>query len=750
MADRRIRKAYMIVALLISIVFINAVQVWAQEEKVSEDSSFSGADIKSQTSDEKRQVLSEIMNGNPEDAEDPEYEKPDVYANYEKDFEYSNDIVLSGIFETNTYYFKVPDYWEPQYAYAQIEVELSQLIQDVPASLTFMVNDVPVTSFKMDYQNGKNQILYVEIPLEMLKKGYNTFDITGYVRIYDEEGCIDDFSGANWISISKNSYIQVGYDLKDMDQRISAYPYPFMSTVNESGSNTYVAVSDRCTEEELKTALLLRADLGNETNLEDKISLVRESEIPAGENKVILVSLVGNLDEKYRSLVETEAEGRNLKEEAIVKFIEEDSTETLLITSENKDCLSEAAIMLMDESRVSQEKDSVAFVKEGSAQQVMESSESSDMIAGRYTLDALMDSGLSFVGPFHQEGDIYLPFSGGYVLADSGKIVLKFRYSKNLDFRRSMITVYWGDIPVASKKLTSENADGDELTFTMPQDVVGTYAGKISIAFDLELPELFCTPRMDEMPWAYVTEESVFYLPVGAGSKYTLSQRPYPFEVSSEFNHLLVIIPDEISDEELDTLGELIALYGENLSPYGELSVKKAGDFDEEKDKDNHIITIGTYVDNSFIKGLNDQLYFSYSDAGDSFLSNEQLVLSENYAKDIATLQLLYSPYTEKRALLAAVALNDRTIGLIKEFISEDENVWELEKDTVLIDSDLEIKTYESAQARQEAKQPVLKTMLEENKEAAIFTVVATAVMLLLLLTTVLILIRIYLRQKKQ
>ena len=99
---------------------------------------------------------------------------------------------------------------------------------------------------------------------------------------------------------------------------------------------------------------------------------------------------------------------------------------------------------------------------------------------------------------------------------------------------------------------------------------------------------------------------------------------------------------------------------------------------------------------------------------------------------------------------MAAVALNDRTIGLIKEFISEDENVWELEKDTVLIDSDLEIKTYESAQARQEAKQPVLKTMLEENKEAAIFTVVATAVMLLLLLTTVLILIRIYLRQKKQ
>ena len=731
MADKKIQNLYRMIIFFVFVVFIIAVPVNAVDN------------------DEKRQALSEIMNSNPEDADEPEYEKPDKSAKYEKDFEYSDDVVLSGIFETNTYYFKIPDYWKTQYVYAQIETELSQLIQDVPASLTFMVNDVPVTSFKMDYQNGKNQILYVEIPTEMFKKGYNTFDITGYVRIYDEEGCIDDFSGANWISISKNSYIRAGYDLEDHKQKISAYPYPFMSTIDESGKDTYIAVSDQCAESEMKAALLLRADLGNETNLKDDISLVRASDLPTDDKKVILVSLLDNLDETYRSLVEKETSDRNLKEEAMIKFIEEDSSEILLITSENEDCLAEAAIMLLDESRVSQEKDSVAFVKAGSAQKVIESSQSSDMIAGRYTLDALMDSGLSFVGPFHQKGDIYLPFSGGYVLADSGKMVLKFRYSKNLDFRRSMITVYWGDIPVASKKLTLENADGDELTFTMPQDVVGTYAGKISIAFDLELPELFCTPRMDEMPWAYVTEESVFYLPVGAGSNYNLAQRPYPFEISSEFNHLLVVIPDEISSEELNTLGELIALYGENISPYGELNVKKAGNFKKEEDKDNHIITIGNYTDNSFIRELNDQLYFAYNDTGDAFSSNDQLVLSENYAKNIATLQLLYSPYTEKRAILVAAALDDRTTGFLREFISDDENAWDLEKDTVLIDSDLEVKTYESAQERKEEKQPILKNMMEENKEAAVFTVVSTAIMLLLLLTAILIFIRIYLRQKK-
>ena len=126
------------------------------------------------------------------------------------------------------------------------------------------------------------------------------------------------------------------------------------------------------------------------------------------------------------------------------------------------------------------------------------------------------------------------------------------------------------------------------------------------------------------------------------------------------------------------------------------------------------------------------------------------MVLSENYAKNIATLQLLYSPYTEKRAILVAAALDDRTTGFLREFISDDENAWDLEKDTVLIDSDLEVKTYESAQERKEEKQPILKNMMEENKEAAVFTVVSTAIMLLLLLTAIMIFIRIYLRQKKQ
>ena len=170
--------------------------------------------------DSAKNVLATVTATNPEDADAPVTEPTVHTAPHFKDFTYGQNILFSGIFKTNRLYFQVPSYWKVQYAYAQIEVELSQLIQDVPASLTFMVNGDPVATYRMDYRSGSTQVFYVEIPLEYLRDDYNSFDITGYVRLYDDEGCIDDFSGANWISVRSSSFVQVGYDAEDHACRI--------------------------------------------------------------------------------------------------------------------------------------------------------------------------------------------------------------------------------------------------------------------------------------------------------------------------------------------------------------------------------------------------------------------------------------------------------------------------------------------------------------------------------------------------
>lgn len=693
-------------------------------------------------------VLEGVISSNPEDASAPVTEKPQVGAPYHRDFTYGTDITLTGIYESNLYYFFIENYWDYRYAFAEIQIDVSQLISDVPASVTFTVNGSPVVSYLIDYENGRSQTFYVVLPTRLLREGYNSFEITGYTRVFDGSGCLDGSAVANWVSVRGESYIQVGYDLKDHQQRISYFPYPFISSVDSTGRGSYMAVSDAMTEPELEAALTLRAALSAKTDREDRIHLVTASAVPGSANGVILISEYANLPQDYRRIID----GRNpgsLTDRAMVLFTENHGTPVLLITSQAQDCLMEAVSMLMDAERVSQERGSAAYVDRGGIA-LMQAALSENMTAsGRYTLDALAETGVRFIGPSHQEAYIYLPFSGGYVLAESSKVVLYFRYSENLDFNRSMITVYWGDVPVASKKLARENAGGDELSFTMPYDVIGTHADSIRIAFELELPDLFCTPATDEMPWAYISEDSVFYLPVGEGTEYNFNLRPYPFERSSRFNDLVVVIPNEMGGVELQALGQLVAHYGESLEAYGNIRVVRAGDLTEEL-KRHHLIVFGTYRNNSVIRDLNESLGFSFNGDGSAYLGNSALILSDEYAREIVTLQIFESPYEAGRAVLVCSAVSEENFQRLSAFLEHDENVWALSGDTVLIDGELDLKTFNLQERLAKQDVPVLKRLLEENRESTVFAITALAVMLLLLLSVVLIFVRVYWNQRNK
>ena len=693
------------------------------------------------------EIMEKLISANPEDSQQALTAKPRVSAPHHKDFTYLSDIVLSGIFQTDTYYFHVENYWDAQYAYAEIQIDVSQLISDVPASLTFTVNDSPVVSYLIDYQNGRSQTFYVEIPMRLLREGYNVFGITGYARILDEEGCLDDFTGANWVTIRKESYIQVGYELKHHEQRISYFPYPFITSVDETGDGTYVVVPETMTGKELEAALTIRAALSRKTGSEDLIHLVTENNMPEEATGWILIAEYAHLSSSYKAMVDARATSNALAERGLALFEERDGIPLMLITSRDPDCLMETVSMLMDEERVTQEPDSMAFVSKGGIELMRAFSRENMTASGRFTLEALVGRGVDFIGPFHQEALIYLPYSGGFVLSEASKVVLNFRYSKNLDFDRAMITVYWGDVPVASKKLTADHADGDELSFTMPYDVIGTHADSIRIAFELELPELFCTPRMDEMPWAYIAGDSVFYLPVGENTEYQFQLRPYPFERGSVFNDLVVVIPEAMDSVQLQALGQLVTAYGVSLDPYGEITVVRDTEITDEQKK-RHLIVWGAYQDNALVRELNDALGFAFNEDGSAYQSNSRLVLSEGYAREVVTLQLLGSPFESGRAVLVCSSTARENFRILSRFLREEENLWALNGDTALIDSELTLKTYDIQEKTAQQRTPILRQLLEENRSSTIFSIVALSVMLLLLLAIVLIFARTYWNRK--
>lgn len=706
---------------------------------------YQGADLDEAT---RENIIAQILSMNPEDAGEPVRELPSHPKTTYSDDVFYTQTTLQGIFSSNELFFYIPNYWDTKYVYVEIQYDVSELIQSIASSLTFSVNNIPVSSYRISYEDGNTQTCYLEIPMELVKEGFNSLSLSAYARLYDEEGCIDDFTNANWLSISDTSYIRCGYEILDPEHKISYYPYPFMSTVDDTGKGLSIAVSDKATNGELAAGMNLMADLSTSTGEQNQIQFCMLSDLASTKpERTVLVANYNNLPKNYQGKV---SNNTGLDSRAEVVFTDDDAGNPLLIiTSTNEDCLLEAAYMLMDENRVTQEKSSSASVNLGSADVAINSTTLSQMVAGNYTVGDIVGSGLTFVGPFHQEQVIYLPFSEDYFLSDAGKVTLNFRYSENLDFNRSLISVYWGDIPVASKKLEKENATGDELTFSMPADVVGTTTGAIRIAFDLEIPDIVCTPRQEQMPWAYISDESVLFLPASTGIVLTFDLKPSPFRTDGKFNDMMLVISDKPTTDELNLYAQIIGMYGDGVNPYGTFYVKRSSEFSKE-DADYNIITTGTYSSNSLIKTLNDNLYFAYNEDGSRFTSNEQLILSDNYAGKIAIMQLLESPFATNRGVLAVTGANMDTLADVDEFMRDHDKRFSLTKDCVVIDEDLDTKAFQFISKTADVEEPTALGELAQNKQSLIFTVVATSVMLMLLIAVVIMLIRIRMYHKKK
>lgn len=741
--------------LCISILLQYPMSALATEETkgtVSSDKAgetVSGQDLLTadDTAMSREELIANVLNTNPEDAGEPNRVRPEHSDTaYTKDTMFTST-TLHGIFSSSELFFSIPDYWETEYIYVELQYNVSELIRSVASSMTFSINNIPIESCRVSYEDGNTQTVYVEIPMNLVKEGYNSFAISAYARLYDEEGCIDDFSGANWVSISDTSYIRSGYNIKDAEHKISYYPYPFMSTTEETGKGLSIAVSDAATDGEVAAAMNIMADLSTETGKENNIQFCLLSDLAATKpDRTVLIANYKNLTDEYKGKL---SDTSGLSDKAVVEFVDDaNGNPLLLVTSENDDCLLEAAYMLMDEARVTQEKASRAVVNAGSAEIAVNSTALSQMVAGNYKIGDIIGSGMTFVGPFHQEQNVYLPFSEDYFLSDAGKVTLNFRYSDNLDFNRSLVTVYWGNIPVASKKLEKSKTTGDELTFSMPADVVGTTAGSIRIAFDLEIRDLICTPRQEEMPWAYVSEESTLFLPASTGIVLTFDLKPSPFRTDGKFNDLMLVIPDKPTTNDLNLYAQIVGMYGDGVNPYGTFFVKKDSEF-TEADSDYNIITVGTFKNSKLIQTINDKLYFQYNSTGAKFNSNEQLILSDNYAGKIGILQLLESPFAGNRGVLAVTGANEDILTKIEGFMRNGEKRLSLSKDCVIVDPDLDTKMYQFISKIEEVKDPTLLGTLTQNKKTLLFSVMSTSIMLMLLIAVAIILIRIRMYRRR-
>ncbi len=667
---------------------------------------------------------------------------------YYADFTFGGVRTLSGITTTLSLYANLPKYAKPTHAVLCLSYTASDLILTDISSLTFYMNGTPFGSKQIAVRgDGAQTVVYITVPVELLQTGYNLLEILSYVRLTDDEGCKDDYNGANWVKIADTTCLRIYYEISDDADELYMYPYPFVSLMDTTGANSAIVTSDRAEESELTAAMMLMAGLGNSLSSQNDMEMCRLSE--TSRSNIIYVGLKENTPESLLSLLNQEVPETG----TLVQRATDGDKNYLLIISNEPAGLTEGACLMSDTARVAQLHMVQTYVTVGEAAQYALASTSSGLaLNGQYTLKDVLGAGMSFSGPFAQTSTIYLPVPEDYVLSSESRFSFDIRYSENLDFDRSLLTIYWGtNIPLYSHKLSKEGAVGETLTFSVPADAIGEAGSSMTLVFDLEIKDLDCTVRSMNTPWAYIAANSTLYLPQGKNTFLSLSSLPAPFQVSGKLNKTALVLSDNPTKEEMTLAGRVMAMIGAGSTPYGEFMTVTAGHFSEAKYYDYNLIVVGLSEKNEALKQMNSALLFGYTEDMSQLAESTKLVMNSEYARNAGVMQVFASPYNETTYVLAVTATTQTGIDNLLDILSSERGRWSLGKEALVIDPYGGASSYQFTVATlgtQTNEKPSFTEVVTKNREPMILLMVGMGCMALLLIAVVLVLVRVHRRKK--
>ncbi|MGH4120140.1 cellulose biosynthesis cyclic di-GMP-binding regulatory protein BcsB [Clostridium sp.] len=607
-----------------------------------------------------------------------------------KNYNFDEDTTMSGVFGTDNFSINVDKFWIVKECYLNLVFTQSQLLNKDQDTLTVLINNQPIYSINIGQKFGYKETIKVGIPVDKLTAGFNEIKIKTYNRITDKP-CADDVNSGNWITIHKDSTVHIDFEDKTDSNMIANYPFPFMKTREETPTNSIILLPDSIDKNEVTGAMILASNFGQRrsfSNINLNIYVKSSSEI----KKNVDIIYIGRKDDTSKELLSilTEGELKRADSNAIIKYVVSPynkNKKLLLIISNNSENLIKACNLLSSKDLLTQI-DSNSITVDSSMSVY-------DIIVPLRNTFSFLDMGYdnsNLEGLFKQEATYNISIPNNKLIKDTSKISIKMRYSQNLDFNRSLMTVYINDIPIGSKKLTAKDAENDVAEFKLPKEVRNLSNYNIVVSFDLEVVDATCRFKEDTSPWAFISNKSTIYLPSEGSKDYTLENYPSPFVSNGSFNNTTVVLPEKPTTTELNYLANIIAFQGHSLKlNTGKLYVIKSNEFKSEYYNDN-LIVFGTPSRNKLIKDLNKNMNIKFNDTFTAFLSNDKMTLLDGYDEKLASIQMITSPYNEKNIVMVITASKEEDLALSKNILTDFSLIKKLTGDAALIDRDGNIK----------------------------------------------------------
>lgn len=542
--------------------------------------------------------------------------------------------------------------WQVNEVQLTLVYSASQFIDNTKSSFTVLLNGVRCVTEAQPSTYGERSQIKLTLPASELKLGTNTLSIEADILT---TGASADTAGSiesGWFNVFKESTIAMAYEPLNRVTSIKEFYKKFTSIESLDFKSSVIATPAQASNGELENAMYAMSGLSKNTTLYfQNIGFEATDSLAglAGYENVIYIANYDNLPSEFKLLL-SDGQKRQAEDTAVMALVKAGGQNMLIVTGQDEVALTNAARLLANAEMMSQ----MHYTERGVSEN--ESIELEPEPFEQYR--TLTTSGTLLSGEAVQSANYYVEFPYNRSITDKSQLYLVFRYADNLDFERSLMTVYLNEIPIASKRLNQSSAARDEVTFYIPNDIAVAGNFVLRVAFDLRV-----NGDAGAAPWAFISPESTLKINSASQPFLVFENYPSPFVKDGTFNDVLVVLPQQPANADFKVLAQTFNLFGQYMdSVGGNVSVVRDGEIFDITNK--NVITIGVQKNNQYTQSLNKELFFKFSDDGQNLLSNEKMMIDPTFSTDVGTIQLLESPSGKDHAILVMTGTSEK--GLLK------------------------------------------------------------------------------------
>jgi hypothetical protein len=536
-----------------------------------------------------------------------------------------------------------------------------------PASLVATFNGQLVGIVPLDASNTERGQVRLVLPAAGFNLGYNQLTVS----LQAEIPCGEEKDVVFMALVHSESALHLEYIQSVQVPDLATYPLPFTerSLLPET---VYFVLPSEPTGVDIATAATISAGFGRVSEGQTQVASVADTaltdEIRSNHHLIVIGQMGENRILSQLDLPLPLEPSAFSPEYGVVQEIASpwNSHKMLLVvTGQNAEGVFKAGAALNRDPHFLSMKGQVAIVED------VLPAENVEQIERRVdvTFDSLGYADMVFYGSRTQDVNYYFYMPLSWQIQESPKLVLAFQHAVLLDPNVSSLEVRLNKVPVGGVQLDKSNRTDGVVEIELPSWLLQSGGNRIEVQVKMDHPASggdVCMYLNSEQIWTVIRRDSFIHLSYTLQSvPLDLGLFPYPFDVNVNLDALVLVLPDQLSDEERDGLLRLAGMLG--AAARGNqlmLRASKMDELDEATKAVSNLLVVGQPRHNALIWELGDYLPQPFEPNSNIPAAGlDSVVLTPDPDRDMGFIQELPSPWNADRTILVLTGMTSRGVG---------------------------------------------------------------------------------------